>query len=84
MQVWAHILNNCIQNSTDILPIDIEVIVVKMYKYFYIYTVRVDNLKTFCVDIEIEYKKMLSFSKNRFLSLIREIEIVLQMYELLE
>lgn len=66
--IQAYILNNCIQNATDILPINIEVIVIKIYIHFYIYTVRVDNLKTFCNNIEIEYKKMLSFSKTRFLS----------------
>lgn len=44
----AHILNNCIQNSIDILSFAIEVIVIKIYKYFYIYTVRVSTLKTFC------------------------------------
>jgi len=38
----AHILNNCIQNSSDVLPFDIEVIVEKIFKYFYIYTVRVN------------------------------------------
>lgn len=77
----AHILNNCIQNSTDILPFDIEVIVVKIYKYFYIYTVRVSTLKTFCDSVEVEYKKMLSFSKTRFLSLMPAVERILQMFE---
>lgn len=53
----VHILNNCIQNATNILPNDTdEVIVVKIYKHFYIYTVRVNNLKTFSNDIEIKYK----------------------------
>ncbi|KAF0717745.1 protein FAM200B-like [Aphis craccivora] len=77
----VHILNNCIQNSTDVLPFDIEVIVVKIYKYFYIYTVRVSTLKTFCDSVEVEYKKMLSFSKTRFLSLMPAVERILQMFE---
>lgn len=77
----AHILNNCIQNSTDILPFDIEVIVIKIYKYFYIYTVRVSTLKTFCDSVDVEYKKMLSFSKTRFLSLMPAVERILQMFE---
>lgn len=72
----AHILNNCIWNSTDI-----EIIVVKIYKHFDIYTVWVDNLKTFGDDIKIEYKIILSFSKTRILSLIPAIEEVLQTYE---
>lgn len=77
----AHILNNCVQNATDVLPIDVEVIVVKLFKHFYIYTVRVNELKQFCDFVNVEYKKMLSFSKTRFLSLMPAIERILQMYE---
>lgn len=77
----AHILNNCIQNATDVLPIDIEVIAVKIFKYFYIYTVRVDKLKSFCDFVNCEYKKILSFSKTRFLNMMPAIERILQMYE---
>jgi len=66
------------KNATNILPIDIEIIVVK------IYTVRVDNLKTYCNNIEIKYKKMLSLSKTTFFSLLPAIERVLQMSELLK
>lgn len=77
----AHIMNNCIQNATDILPFDIEVIVVKIYKYFYIYTVRVSSLKEFCDTVEVEYRKMLTFSKTRFLSLMPAVERILQMFK---
>jgi len=35
----AHNLHNAMQTSTDILPIDIESIVNKIFQYFYIYTV---------------------------------------------
>jgi hypothetical protein len=63
----AHILNNCVQNSTDVLPFDIEVIVVKVLKYFYIYTVRASSLKDFYDTKEVEHKKkMLSFQKPDF------------------
>ena len=80
----AHIFNNCIQNATDSLPIDIEVIVVKIYKHFYIYTVRVAHLKSFCEAVDMEYKKMLSFSKTRFLSLMPAVERILKMYKPLQ
>lgn len=77
----AHILNNCIQNATDVLPIDIEVIAVKIFKHFYIYTVRVEKLKSFADFVNCEYKKILSFSKTRFLNMMPAIERILQMYE---
>jgi hypothetical protein len=47
----------CIQNSTDVLPFDIEVIVVDIFKYYYIYTVRFSSLKDFCYTEVVEYKK---------------------------
>lgn len=80
----AHIFNNCVQNATDSLPIDVEVIVVKIFKHFYIYTVRVAQLKSFCEEVDVEYKKMLSFSKTRFLSLMPAVERILRMYKPLQ
>ncbi|VVC27326.1 Ribonuclease H-like domain [Cinara cedri] len=51
----AHILHNAMQTSTDILPIDVKYIVHKIFQYFYIYTVRVEDkcptiLKSFFSD----------------------------------
>lgn len=65
----AHILNNCIRNWTEVLLFDI-VIIVKKFKYFYIYTVRVSTLKDFCDSVEIEYeKKCYLFFKNKIFKL---------------
>ena len=50
----AHILNNAVQNAVDLLTIEIESIIVKIYSHFYIYTVRVEILKEFCDESEIE------------------------------
>ena len=44
----AHIIHNCLQCAVDCLPIDIKCFTVKVYKYFYIYSVRVAEPKTFC------------------------------------
>jgi len=60
----VHILNTCFQNSTDVLPF--QVIIVKMYKYSYIYTVRVSLLKNFCDTVEVELKKCKLFHKQDF------------------
>ncbi|CAH1984450.1 unnamed protein product [Acanthoscelides obtectus] len=59
-----HIFNNCLQNATDVLPIDVEVIAVKIFKHFYIFTVRVEKLKQFCDFVDVEYKKNVVVFKN--------------------
>ena len=77
----AHIVHNCIQTAVDVLSIEVEALVVKIYKYFYIYTVRVTQLKEFCEFVEIDYKKVLQHGNTRFLSLLPAIERILQIYE---
>ncbi|KAL0901818.1 hypothetical protein ABMA27_006985 [Loxostege sticticalis] len=76
----AHIAHNAIQTAADLLPVDVEHIVTKIYSYFYIYTVRVENLKEFCEEAEMQYKKMLGYSKTRWLALSSSVERILQMY----
>ena len=73
----AHILHNAIKTACDCLPIDVEVIIVKIYSYFYIYTVRVESLKEFCEFVDIEYNQLLGYSKTRWLVLMPTIERVL-------
>ena len=46
----------------------------------HIYTVRTSELKTFCDDVEVQYKKLLGYCKTRWLALLPAIERVLQMY----
>lgn len=41
----AHVLNNCVQHGVDTLDLDIESMVLKIYNYFSIYTVRTEHLK---------------------------------------
>lgn len=77
----AHIVHNCVQHGVDQLPFDVEAIVVKIYKFFYIYTVRVTDLKDFCDFVGVHYKKVLSHSSTRFLSLLPAIERILQIYD---
>jgi hypothetical protein len=77
----AHIVHNSFQTAVDVLPIDVEIIVVKIYKYFHIYTVRVTRLKEFCEFAEVEYSKVLKHSNTRFLSLLPAIERLLKIFE---
>jgi hypothetical protein len=58
----AYILHKALQISADILPIDVEAIVNKIFQYFHIYTVWVEELKEF---IDVEYKQILGSVKTR-------------------
>lgn len=77
----AHILHNTIQTASDLLPADVENITAKIYSYFYIYTVRVESLKDFCESAEIEYKRILGYSKTRWLALLSAVQNILKIYE---
>lgn len=60
----GHIIHNSIQTASDLLPIDTEVIIVKIYSHFYIYTVRSEALKEFCKEAEIKYQNLLGYAKR--------------------
>lgn len=77
----AHIIHNAIQTAADLLPIDVENIIVKIYSYFYIYTVRVESLKDFCEAAEVEYQKLLGYSKTRWLALLPAVERILKIFD---
>lgn len=40
----THIVHNCMQTAVDVLPIEIKALVIKTYKYFHIYTIRVTKI----------------------------------------
>jgi len=80
----AHILHNAMQTSTDILPIDIECIVNKIFQYFYINTVRVETLKEFCDFTNTQYKNVLGSVKTRWLSLQPAVSRIIEMYPALK
>ena len=64
----AHIIHNCAKAAFDSMPIDIEVLVTKIFGYFHIYTVRVEHLKDFCDLVGQEYKQILGYANVRWLS----------------
>ena len=76
----AHILNNCVHHRTDTMSIDIDNLIFKIYQYFYIYIVRTEKLKEFCTFVDIEYKKLLSHSSTRWLSLFPGIARLIQIF----
>lgn len=60
----AHVLHNTMQTAADVLSTDVEVIVVKLFSYFCIYTVRTEHLKDFCKFVGVEYHVILSHFRN--------------------
>jgi hypothetical protein len=88
----ACIVHSEVQTSADILPLDIENVVNKIFQYFHICTVRVEELKEFCtfVDteyrqvlgspfVDTEYRQVLGSVKTRWLSLEPAVDMVIEM-----
>jgi hypothetical protein len=48
----GHVFCNAVLAVTEILPVDVEMIIYKIYLYFMSYTVRVETLKEFCEFVE--------------------------------
>jgi len=80
----CHILNNTIQTAADTLPVSIELIVIKIYSHFHIYTVRCSKLAEICDNANIEYKKILGHARTKWLSLMLSIERLLKLYKALK
>lgn len=55
-----------------------------MYSYFYIYTIKIEELKDLCMFVKIQYKAILGYSKTRWFSLMPSIEINLELYPALK
>ena len=77
----AHIVHNCLQHAVDTLPVCVQSLVVKIYKFFHIYSVRVTELKNFCKFVEIKYQRILQHGNTRFLSLLPALQRILEMFE---
>lgn len=77
----AHVVHNALKSACDQLPLDIECIVVKIYSHFYIYTVRVEELKAICDLTNTEYKQLLGYAKTRYLALGPSIGSILKLFE---
>jgi hypothetical protein len=74
-------VHNCLQAAVDVLPTDIEVLMVKIYKYLHIYIVPVTQLKSFCDFVNVDYKKLLQYGNTRFLSLIPATKRIHEMFQ---
>ncbi|XP_039953666.1 uncharacterized protein LOC120770336 [Bactrocera tryoni] len=77
----AHIVHNTLKKACDKMPFDVEMIVVKIYSHFYLFTVRVAKLKKVCESVDVEYKKQIGYSKTRFLGLLSSVDSILRIFD---
>lgn len=76
----AHILHNTASTAADVLSIDIEIIVIKLFKYFSIKNSRIERLKLFCIASNVNYMSILSHSRSRWLTLVPAIERIIKLW----
>ena len=80
----ATYVKDCIHHCAKRMTIGIENNINKIYQYFSIYTVRTEQLKEYCEFANCEYKRFLSHSKTRWLSLFPGISRLLEMFQSLK
>ena len=76
----AHILHNCLHHGVNQMSLGLQSIIYKTYQHFCVYTVHTEELKDYCVFVEIESKKLLFHSVIRWLSLYPSLCRKIQMY----
>lgn len=77
----AHIISNAINTASSVMSIDVEVIIPQIYLHFNRFTVRVTKLQELCSEADVQYKKLLGFSKVRWLALTPAIERIIQLFD---
>lgn len=80
----AHVAHNAISAGCEVLPVDFQIVCVKLFKHFSIYTVRTENLRALCDELGSSFGALKSHSSVRFLSLEPAIRRVLEMFEVLK
>ena len=81
----SHILHNSVHHGIDQFGIFyVDSVVLKIFNYFSIYTVRTEKLKEFCDFVETVFQELLNHSITRWLSLFPAAERVLSIFESLK
>uniref|UniRef100_A0A674CR22 DUF4371 domain-containing protein n=1 Tax=Salmo trutta TaxID=8032 RepID=A0A674CR22_SALTR len=76
----AHTIHNTARTALDMIPLDVEYLLTKIFGYFNIFTVRVERPKSFYEFVGQEYHNILGHSNVRWLSMLPALERVLKMY----
>jgi hypothetical protein len=77
-------IHNCAHSFINTIPLDIEGLVVKIFGYFNIFSVRVERLKDFCDFVGQQYKDILGYSNIRWLSLLPAVRRICELYPALQ
>ncbi|CAI5780792.1 LOC100492546 [Podarcis lilfordi] len=80
----AQMIHNSAHSAINSIPVDVEGLVVKIFGYFHIFTVRVEHLEEFCEFVGQEHKNILSYSNVRWLSLLPAIRRICENYAVLK
>ena len=80
----GHIIHNAAKAGCEVLPVDIEIMILKIYSYFRDYTVRNTKLKEFCEFLDTEYRQLLGYSSTRWLALATAVRRLLDMFPALQ
>ena len=75
----AHIVNNCLHHGINQMSLDLESIIYKIYQYFFHLYCSYREVERL-LHVEIEYKKLLSHSVTRWLSLYSNLSRMIQMH----
>lgn len=74
-------MNNAAHYAFQQYPVNVGSIVYSIYSYFSTYAVRTSELEQFCEFAEVEFKKLLMYSRTRWLSLYPAVERILSIYD---
>lgn len=76
-----HTVHNALDNGCTIsMPHDIEAVLTKIYKHFYIFTTRETKLKEWCDKKDIEFQRVKQVGGTRFIAMKNCIKSVLFIY----
>ena len=76
----CHLENLAIKSALRVLPFSVDSFLVDIHTRFYLSVKRKEELKDFCAFVDITYKQILAHVGTRWLSLLRVISRVLQLW----
>lgn len=80
----AHMLHNAINSGcTVVLPHDMEAVIVKFYKHFYIYSQRTEALRVLCDSNDVLFEKLKTYGATRFVAMKDCLKTIINLFDIL-
>ena len=76
----CHIENLAVKAAVKVLPINIDALLVDINTHFYLSVKRKEEFKSFCEFVNVTHKQILSHVETRWLSLLRVITRVIELW----